>query len=334
MTKLFSKPNRSRIRKNAADVSKAIETAESATLEPRYRDVPLAMIEMDPDQPREIALKFEDVIRGQILEEDSEGDRKTQELDEIRNLAVTQRSVGELYAPVGYERAGQRVRLIDGHRRYLSRVYKAMHIDATPPARPDVLNEVKMACKVYPRKPDAHVIEEIAIIGNIQRKELSLRDMLSWAFRRDARNRAEAGEALSAKFFSGTLGLKNSQAAKWARIVNVGADELAPVMDALKAGRVIAFNALYTACAESNVRKRTALIAKLAGTGAVRTKRASRSGVSLGRATNLNALRLLIERNMDAEALEAFKGTNWESAAEVQKAFQRFLKDWEKRYGG
>ncbi|MEA3413567.1 MAG: hypothetical protein U9R74_18850 [Pseudomonadota bacterium] len=328
MNKLFTKPNRSRIRKNAADVSKAIESAESAALEPRYRDVALDAIEMDPDQPRQMALDADDVIRGRVDESDPLIGRKLEELEEIRNLAVTQKAVGELYAPVGYERAGQRVRLIDGHRRYLSRIYKALHIDTV-----DSLSAVKMACKVYPRKPDAHVIEEIAIIGNIQRKELSLREMLGWAFRRDARNRNEAGESLNAGFFSDTLGLKNSQAAKWARIVSVGQVELQPVMDALESGRNIAFNAAYSACAEPNVRMRKALIEKLAGTGKVRVGAKERSGVSLGRATKLDAIRILIERNMEEDQWVVFEDTDWSDAAAVQKAFGRFIKQWEARHG-
>ncbi len=330
------RPNRMRIRKNVGDAGEAIKHAELAREDSRYKDVPIINIELDPDQPRQLNITSEEVING-IDERDEDLKMKMEELEEIKNMALTQGNVGTLYAPVGYELPGQRVRLIDGHRRFLAQLYKVIHIDNVQDGSTDINNIIsinKMTCKVYPTKPPQDVIDDIAIIGNIQRKELNVYETLNWAFRRNEQHQAiHEGKSLGTRFFIEKIGLRSSQASKWNRIVTVGREQLKEAIEALESGELTQLEQIYTLASESNKRKRKILLDRMRKRKYAIKKKSESKFISLGRTENLVAIKSLINVNADVETLEKIDGTDWSKPSDVQRAFKLFLMAWEKRYG-
>jgi hypothetical protein len=297
----------------------------------------LALIQAGSEQPRNIRITRDDVIKGHIGDGDPDFEVKSEELEELRNMALTQVNVGELYAPVGYELPGQRVSLIDGHRRYLSRVYKAIHIDSESDAAnvsvESRLGNTRMTCRVYPSKPAASVIRDIAIIGNIQRKELNVLETLNWGFDRDQEERTKNGVGLNAKFFMDRIGLKSSQAHKWAKIISVGRQDLVDAIAALEHGDLTQLEQMHVIAAESNKRKRKQLIERLCSKKGRGPRRTTSGSVMLGKTANLGAVKALIEAAADGQILADLSGTNWEDPKSVSRAFRKFLKAWEIRHG-
>lgn len=330
------RPNRMRIRKNVGDAGEAIKHAELAREDSRYKDVAMTNIELDPDQPRRLNFTLEEVVRG-IDEQDINLKIKQEELEEIKNMALTLGNVGALYAPVGYELPGQRVRLIDGHRRFLAQLYKVIHIDNGQNESIDinsVLSGSKMTCKVYPTKPPQDVIEDIAIIGNIQRKELNVYETLNWAFRRNEQHQsAHDGKSLGTRFFIEKIGIKNSQASKWNRIISVGREQLQEALGALESGELTQLEQIYTLASEPNKRKRSALLDRMRKRKLAVKQKSASNFVSLGRTDNIAAIRSLIDANADVETQNKIKETDWSKPSEAQRAFRVFMVAWEKRHG-
>src|SRR4051812_15216650 len=87
-----------------------------------FRNVilPLSRIELDPDNPRKLAISLSDVQNG-LDKSDSLHDRKLAELDKLKELATTIESSGVINPVVVYKR-GEVYRIVAGERRCLASI--------------------------------------------------------------------------------------------------------------------------------------------------------------------------------------------------------------------
>lgn len=136
-----------------------------------FRNVilPLSRIELDPDNPRKLAISMQDVLEG-ISKQDAQFDQKSEELDKLRELANTIESSGIINPIVVYKRADQ-YRIVAGERRCLASL---------------LIGKQDIEARVFNEKPKGYELKLIQWVENTAREDLTLgerigniRDILS-----------------------------------------------------------------------------------------------------------------------------------------------------------
>jgi ParB family chromosome partitioning protein len=128
-----------------------------------YRNVvlPLSRIELDPDNPRKLAISLEDVRQG-LNKNDVQYDQKAAELERLQELAATIESSGVINPIVVYKR-GEVYRVVAGERRCLASILAGkQEIDA----------------RVFNEKPKGFELKLIQWIENTAREDLSLEERI------------------------------------------------------------------------------------------------------------------------------------------------------------
>ena len=327
------------IQKVAAEVA----AAEAAvTQEYEIRHVPLANIQLWEGQPRTFHLTLEDIYQGCIAPGEVLAAEKTDELEGIIGLAMSQKEFGMLNAPLAYALPGKKVQLMGGQRRTMAAIFGLFHIQTTVDGRdvpehnvvlddaPDLarLESERIAVKVFPKKPDDLTIERVGIVDNVQRTELPISDKLRWLVKY-ADQKEGKGREVQWRDLVDTLGLSRSQAYEWLTVIQARNDpwiikltekvligaapfgrlaELAKA-DALDRERI--FNTWYGA----------------------RPAPDRQSRVSLGATGNLGALRSLVLANVDGELKAQLEALDWQSPRAAKSGFAAFLKYWEAKHG-
>ena len=119
--------------------------------------LPLSRIELDPDNPRKLAVSLIDVQQG-IQKNDAAYERKVAELEKLRELANTIESSGVINPIVVYK-LGEAYRVVAGERRSLASILAGkQEIDA----------------RVFNEKPKGFELKLIQWIENTAREDLTL----------------------------------------------------------------------------------------------------------------------------------------------------------------
>lgn len=127
----------------------------------RFEIIPLQQIELDPENPRDLALKFEDLPRGP-RPDDPEYSRKLNEIEKLASLAETIRSQGVINPVVVYKN-GEKYRLVAGERRCLASI---------------IANQNEIKANILDQRPTAYNRSYLQWIENIEREDLSLWERL------------------------------------------------------------------------------------------------------------------------------------------------------------
>ncbi len=124
-----------------------------------FRNVilPLSRVELDPDNPRKLAISLADVQEG-LDKNDNLYERKTAELERLRELAQTIESSGVINPIVVYKR-GELYRIVAGERRCLASILAGK-------------NEIE--ARVFNEKPKGFDLKLIQWIENTAREDLTL----------------------------------------------------------------------------------------------------------------------------------------------------------------
>lgn len=128
-----------------------------------YRNVvlPLSRIELDPDNPRKLSIDLADVREG-IRPDDTDYERKQEELSRLKELAHTIKTSGVINPIVVYKR-GELYRIVAGERRSLASILAGkQEIDA----------------RVFNEKPKGFDLKLIQWIENTAREDLTLEERL------------------------------------------------------------------------------------------------------------------------------------------------------------
>jgi ParB family chromosome partitioning protein len=124
-----------------------------------YRNVvlPLSRVELDPDNPRKLAIDLMDVREG-INKQDALYSRKLAELERLKELAATIESSGVINPIVVYKR-GELYRVVAGERRCLASI---------------LANKKEIDARVFNEKPKGFELKLVQWIENTAREDLSL----------------------------------------------------------------------------------------------------------------------------------------------------------------
>lgn len=147
-------------KKLQAGIAETINLAESTDGQFRDAEITLSRIEVDPDNPRRLAITLEDVLSDHDF---SNEPNKQQELEQLQELAATIEANGVLNPIVVY-RFGEKYRIVAGERRFLaSNLAKKQSIPA----------------RIYNAKPDDLQLKVVQWVENTAREDLSLAEKIN-----------------------------------------------------------------------------------------------------------------------------------------------------------
>lgn len=142
-------------------LSETIHVVENNSGVFRHVVLPLSRIELDPDNPRKLAISLMDVKVG-IDKQDPLYARKNAELERLNELAATIESSGVINPIVVYKR-GELYRVVAGERRCLASILANKHeIDA----------------RLFNEKPKGFELKLIQWIENTAREDLTLNERI------------------------------------------------------------------------------------------------------------------------------------------------------------
>lgn len=124
--------------------------------------LPLSRIELDPDNPRKMAIDLKDVRAG-ILPDDPHLHQKQGELDKLKELAHTIKSSGVINPVVVYK-LGDVYRVVAGERRCLASI---------------IAGKQEIDARVFNEKPRGFDLKLIQWIENTAREDLTLAERLN-----------------------------------------------------------------------------------------------------------------------------------------------------------
>lgn len=144
-------------------MSQTINAAKNNAGQLRYEVIPLTKIKLDPNNPRKLALKADDLKEDLALEaRDPLYDRKKKELEGIKSLATSIKKQGVRNAVEVYK-DGVHYRLISGERRVLASL---------------LAGKEDIPARIIDDKPSEFDIRYLQWIENIEREDLSIWERL------------------------------------------------------------------------------------------------------------------------------------------------------------
>lgn len=175
-----------------------------------YRNVllPISRIELDPDNPRKLALTMSDAKEG-IKNDDPLYTQKQEELDKLKELAHTIKSNGVLNPIIVYKR-GENYRIVAGERRCLASI---------------LANKQEIDARIFNEKPKGFDLKLIQWIENTAREDLTLAERLGNV--RDIINEYQQQQGLqevNATLLKNITGLSLSQASYYLTVLNAPED--------------------------------------------------------------------------------------------------------------
>ncbi len=143
-------------------IEETIQAAHDYSGELRVEVVPLKRIEVDPENPRDLALTFEDANHG-ISPTDPQYARKEQEIESLQSIANSIKDQG-IINPIVVYKFGEKYRLVAGERRTLASI---------------IAGKTDIQAKILDSKPNDLKIRLLQWIENVERSDLSLWERLN-----------------------------------------------------------------------------------------------------------------------------------------------------------
>lgn len=199
-------------------LSDTIKMVENNTAEFRNSVIPLSRIELDPENPRKLALSPKDVEEG-IDKNDLQYDSKNKELDGIIELSKSIKDTALLHPIIVYK-SGEKYRIVAGERRFLATL---------------LLQRGEIEARVFHEKPTGFKQKLVQWFENNSRENLSLYEKIENI--RSLTNEYQALhqiEKISCETLIEITGLSKSQAANYLVALNLSGELYA----CIKTGRI------------------------------------------------------------------------------------------------
>lgn len=190
-------------------LSETIHVVENNSGIFRNSIVPLSRIELDPDNPRKLAITLLDVQQG-IDKNDALFERKMAELEKLQELAATIESSGLINPVVVYKR-GEVYRIVAGERRCLASILAGKH---------------EIEARVFNEKPKGFELKLIQWIENTAREDLTLDERINniREIIYEYQQQQETPVTFSATLLKNVIGLSLPQATYYMTVLNAPED--------------------------------------------------------------------------------------------------------------
>ena len=317
-------------------IEETIQAAHGYSGELRIEVIPLKRLEVDPDNPRDLALTYEDMYQG-IAKTDPQLARKTQEMDSLQGLANSIREQGIINAVVVYK-FGEKYRLVAGERRTLASI---------------LAGKIDIQAKILDSKPTELNISLLQWIENVERTDLSLWERLKnleKIIAAYAVTNNVARTEISATVLSHLIGCTKPHAANYKAVLNAD-DELKQFIfknqiRSLEKAAVIATiqsveikQQVLAECLVGASLKRLKNIAAQKITKPSQVKKSVESrgrqttAVNLGITKNIEVARVVLESILKNSALASiaihFKQVDWNDYRAINSTFKQLMKKLE-----
>jgi len=283
-----------------------------------FERVALESVRPDAENPRNLKLSWEELKNGVAELEEGRIEagartKRTKIFESIGSKADSFKKIGQLQPIIVYRDDRGLLRIVDGEMRYwAARLCGWTELDA----------------KVRAKKPTYLRTEQFA--ANVLRDDLDLAQQLNnlELMLDEARESGEPVKSLNE--LAALMNRPRTTVQQWWAILREANED---VKAAIRADHVTSLDAAYTAAQEPDAGRRAALLAGHAVPARGAPVKASRrgrklSGVQLGKATDLEIVRQLI----DAVGIEiSFDEVDWADAKSVQSAWQKFIKAFAER---
>lgn len=174
----------------------------------RYEVLPLSRIEIDPNNPRELAVTPQDIEVG-LRAEDPLYQRKKEEVEKLGRLGETIKKKGLINAVVVYKRL-EKYRLAAGERRFLACL---------------LIGKEDIQARVYDEEPSEDDLRMIQWIENTEREDLSLKERLgNIRLIISGFQKKHPSEAITATFISDLLSVSLPHASNYLSLLNASRD--------------------------------------------------------------------------------------------------------------
>jgi ParB family chromosome partitioning protein len=170
--------------------------------------LPLSRIELDPENPRKLALSLEDIQHG-MDKYDALYERKQEELERLKELAITIENSGIINPVVAYKN-GEVYRIVAGERRCLASFLAGK-------------NEIE--ARVYNEKPKGFELKLLQWVENTAREDLTLNERIDNIREIISEYQIQNGEMdITATFLKNVTGLSLPQATYYMTVLNAPDD--------------------------------------------------------------------------------------------------------------
>lgn len=170
--------------------------------------LPLSRIELDPENPRKLALSLEDIQHG-MDKYDALYERKQEELERLKELAITIENSGIINPVVAYKN-GEVYRIVAGERRCLASFLAGK-------------NEIE--ARVYNEKPKGFELKLLQWVENTAREDLTLNERIDNIREIISEYQIQNGEMdITATFLKNITGLSLPQATYYMTVLNAPDD--------------------------------------------------------------------------------------------------------------
>lgn len=313
-------------------ITETVSLAENHSGYFRNAVVPLSRLELDPDNPRKMALTLDDVTYG-LKNDDPNYHQKEIEYEALKGLAKTITANG-LIQPIAIYKYHENYRIVAGHRRFLASL---------------MAGKTDIEARIFNEKPKKFELKLVQLIENTQRENLSLADRLNNIRDLITEYQNEHHTEVNATILHNLTGLSLTQAKSYLYVLK-GSQEL---LQAIKNGTINSLDkAVLIANATDSHLSRQALNAcekgaslaeirklfttaqaikveqkKLAKTTSIAQ---AKSGVNLGRTFKSEVVRAIVHALVKQPGFEQYASLfiqiDWTNHRQVTKAFQHLIK--------
>lgn len=313
-------------------ISETIHVVENNSGIFRNVILPLSRIELDPENPRKLAISIADIQEG-ISKKDPLFERKSAELEKLKELAHTIESSGVINPIVVYKR-GEAYRIVAGERRTLASM---------------LVNKLEIEARVFNEKPKGFELKLIQWIENTAREDLNLDERIN-NIREILREYQQQNEnvSTSATLLKNITGLSLPQATYYMAVMNAPVDvsqhieegkirslDKAAVLSGIASAdlRKSALQACVNGCSLKELRKLITQGKKDSAELVVPTNITKRgrtaTRINMGFTLNGNVVQTLIEsvlhRAEYKKYADKFLKTDWTQYEEVARAFKKLI---------
>lgn len=313
-------------------LSETIHVVENNTGMFRNVVLPLSRIELDPENPRKLAISLADVQNG-LQKNDPNFDRKSEELERLRELANTIEASGVINPIVVYK-LGETYRVVAGERRSLASILAGkQEIDA----------------RVFNEKPKGFELKLIQWIENTAREDLTLDERIGNI--RDIIHEYQSQHGLSelsATLLKNITGLSLPQASYYMAVLNgptdlkhaiqhgkIGSLDKAAIIAGIDSDmlRTQALLACIDGCSlkelrqiiskEKQAQKKQAVLQPVPKRGRTVTR------VNMGFTLNTNVVETIVSSVLTQpefkKYVDVFSKVNWNHYDQAARAFQKLI---------
>jgi len=319
----------------ASGLEETISAAQNYSGELRIDVIPIRKIETDPDNPRDLALTFDDLQNG-LSESDHEYMRKSEEINSLHSISHSIKEQG-IINPVVVYKHGEKYRLVAGERRTLASI---------------LAGKIDIQAKILDSKPSELKISLLQWIENIERADLSLHERLRNLEKIVviyARSKSIQVDQITITELSNLIGCVKSQALSYKAVLTADEElksliaenkiknlEKAAVIAGIKS-KEIKLYAINACLAGATLKKLKAIVeqGQLKREKQKSSEKRGRQATSIqfGVTKNINVAKIIIDSVLKNKALthvtEQFNKIEWDDYKSISETFKNLLKKLE-----